>query len=525
MNALLPLLHAASLAAPLGGADASFVDASVRVEGSILDWRFVDVELDGELELAISLRTPTGARELQLHRCASNAIEPDPFRRIPILEDIVAWTFADVRADLEGRELVLLTRQGAWSFDPRRTSYKGNIQRLVETRLMFDFPSTRQLPHWEYVVNAGEGALDHLLLPRRDGYEVVGPAPGGEAPLPYARIADFPARSGGAADDPEDQSKRADEARARNEERQARFAVTVGDRFQPFLGEGLGGALVNDATSLQAPAVVDLNGDGRDDLLHVGDEALYVHLATADGIPARPTRVEAIPEYLRSGSRDAALRLVDVDGDGRLDLLGVWQAESGELENGQWRLYVMRSTPDALIPPKPTQVLRFEAAELRVTVADVDGDGRPDLALRRFEMPSMIETVTGLEFRYSYLLFLGTRKGVFDRRPALKSERTFDENSLREIIANRDLSMDCSGDGIADLVEVDLKGRLGVRRLQRKSSLFGGDSWQIDEGYWKQYAARGSVSSLEIMDLNDDGIGDIVSAADSVLTVYLSQKR
>ena len=533
MSVLLTVLHGAAALAPslpatgpAVAADASFVDASVRVEGSVLDWHFVDVEGDGPIELCVALRTPEGARELQLHRCSGRAIDPDPFRRIPILKDIVAWTFADVRPDLEGRELVLLTRQGAWSFDPRRTSYKGNIQRLVETRLMFDFPTTRRLPHWEYVVRTGPGRPDHLLLPRRDGYEIVGPSGSrAEGATPYAPIADFVAPSRSAATDPEDRRGRAERARARNEERGARFEVTVGDRFEPFLGEGLGSALVDDATSVRAPAVVDLDGDGRDDLLYVGEDALHVHLATAAGIPAEATRVESIPDYLRSGSRAAALRLVDVDGDGRRDVLGVWQAESGELENGQWRVYVMRATADALLPAKPTQVLRFEAAELRATVADVDGDGRPDLALRRFEMPSMIETVTGLEFRYSHLLYLGTRRGTFDRRPALKSERTFDENSIREIIANRDLSMDCSGDGIADLVEVDLKGRLGVRRLRRTSSLFGGDSWQIDEGYWKQYAARGSVTSLSVMDLNGDGVGDIVSAADSVLTVYLSQKR
>ncbi len=533
MILLASLMGATALTAALtGGGDASFIDASVRVDGKVLDWRFVDVEGDGQVELAISLRTPSGSRELQLFRCSERAIEPEPFRKIPVLKDIVAWTFADVRDDLDGHELVLLTRQGAWSFDPRRTSYKGNIERLARVQLMFDFPTTRQLPYWEYVIQSGEGQLDHLLLPRRDGFEIISPvasAPAAPAPLgeqlPYASSADFTAQRSSAAADPEDNDERADKARARNRERETRFEVTVGDRFQPFLGEGLSDSLVNDSTSLQAPAIVDLNGDGRDDLLLIGEDELRVHLSGSAGIPAQPTRVEPIPDYLRAGGEDAALRLVDVDGDGRLDLVGLWRAESGGLENAQWRIYVMRSTPKALIPEKPSQVLRFEGAELRATVADVDGDGRPDLALRRFEMPSMIETVTGLEFKYSYLLYLGTKRGLFDRRPALKSERTFDENSIREIIANRNLSMDCSGDGVADLVEVDLKGRLGVRRLRKTSSLFGGDSWQIDEGYWKQYPARGSVQSLKVMDLNGDGIGDIVSAADSVLTVYLSQQR
>ena len=47
--------------------------------------------------------------------------------------------------------------------------------------------------------------------------------------------------------------------------------------------------------------------------------------------------------------------------------------------------------------------------------------------------------------------------------------------------------MDCSGDGIADLVEVDLAGNLAVRRLRKESSFFGGDTWKLDEG---RYAVR-----------------------------------
>ena len=32
---------------------------------------------------------------------------------------------------------------------------------------------------------------------------------------------------------------------------------------------------------------------------------------------------------------------------------------------------------------------------------------------------------------------------------------------------------------------------------------------RIDSGYWKQYASRGSVASLEVLDLNGDRLGDI----------------
>ena len=81
-----------------------------------------------------------------------------------------------------------------------------------------------------------------------------------------------------------------------------------------------------------------------------------------------------------------------------------------------------------LLPPKPSQVLRFEAGFLKVEVTDANHDGRPDLAPRKFELPTLLETVTGLEFRMTHLLYLGQRKGrPFERKPALKQVETFDE--------------------------------------------------------------------------------------------------
>lgn len=521
----LPTAPPASAQSASSG-DASYIDASVRVDGLILDWAFVDVDLDGKDELALSTRTPRGERELRLHRMGPKSVDPKPYATIPILKDIVAWTFADVRADLEGRELILLTRQGAWSFDPRKKGYKGNIQRLLEVQLLYDVPSPRALPYWSYVLKSKAKGGERLLLPDRTGFKTYGPNPQAkEGELPWHALATFRRTNGSTPADPSDQERRKREAKLEGDRKQARFSVTVGEGNRPFLGSGATSSLIEDDFRIQAPALFDVNGDGRRDMLLIDGDRLNVHIANAAGIPERPTRVEPLPDYLEQDGRRAALRVVDIDGDGTKDVLGIWSEDIEGFENAQWRIYVMRSTKTRLLPEKPTQVLRFKAAELRATVADVDGDGRPDLAIRRFELPTMLESVTGLEFKYAQLLYLGTNRGRFDKSPALRKESTFDEESVSSVLANRELVMDCSGDGIADLVEVNLSGELGVRRMRKDSSFFGGTTWEIDDGYWKRYASRGSVSSLTVRDLNRDRLGDIISASDSVLTIYLSQKR
>lgn len=228
ISAALPAARPAGPA--IGGAtDASYIDASVRIDGLLLDWAFVDIEADGATELAVSVRTLRGKRELHLHRMTRKSIEPEPFRVIPILKDIIAWTVADVRSDLEGNELVLLTRQGAWSFDPRKTEYKGNIEKLCETNLLYDVPDPRALPYWEYVLDGGEGP-DMLLLPQRGGFRIFGKAPGQPAvkpgQLPWRALSTFQGSSTKAVNDPQDRKRRAAAAKRESEQREARLSVT-----------------------------------------------------------------------------------------------------------------------------------------------------------------------------------------------------------------------------------------------------------------------------------------------------------
>ena len=508
-------------------AETSFIDASIILDGDLLDWAFVDIDLDGQDEVVLSTRKPGGGRELRFHRMDAKSVEQAPYQTIRALDDIVAWTFADVRPELKGRELVLMTRNRVWSFDPRLASYRDNIAPLCDLDLLYDVPSSRGLPYWRYVLE-GPGH-ERLLLPDRSGFHLLGPNPEAEEGTPpWHILTSFRPKSGWTPSDPSDNDRRTREAIREKNEQQQRLAITVGDNIPPFLGSGQSQSLIEDEFRIQAPAIVDMNGDGRRDMLILDGKALNLHLATEAGIPAIPTRIEALPDYLEKGGQRAALSLVDLDGDGNRDVLGIWREEFDSLKNVQWRVILMRSKPGRLFPEKPTQVLKFEAAELRAVITDIDGDKRPDLAVRRFEIPSALSTVTKvgkLEFKYAQLLYLGGKRGTLERKPALKKEQIFDEQTVRSVLANRELRMDCSGDGIADLVEVRLDGKLGVRRLTKSKGVFGGGTWQMDDGLWKEYQSRGSVTSLTVRDLNGDGLGDIVSASSSVLTIYISQRR
>ena len=208
------------------------------------------------------------------------------------------------------------------------------------------------------------------------------------------------------------------------------------------------------------------------------------------------------------------------------DVLARQRAGDDGLANEEISIFVLVNDGERLLPPEPRQVLRFEAAELRVEVTDVDGDGLPDLALRKFEMPGLIDAMTGLEFTLTYLIFLGeSGERPFGRKPVLKQSQTFDETTLQDAIKNRELTMDCDGDGIADLVEVDFDGNITIRRLAHDESFFGGGAWTLESSPWLRFETFGSIESIQVRDLNGDGLGDIISEGPEALTVLLSVRR
>lgn len=503
-------------------AEAHHVDASLDLAGELLDHRFVDLDGDGRRELVLALRMKRGGRELRFHRVGDARVEPEPYATVRVLEDVLAYGFADVREEA-GRELLLLTRSGVFSYSITKEGYRDNAARLFESELVYDVPDRRALPFWGYTIPFAGGDL--VLVPAMNGLEVWGPpGPDAEGTTGYRRVASLftPVQRARRALRDEDVSGRRRHSGIsfeRSGEDDALFADAFPDEAAPRSD-----VFLQDSRSMRAPALVDLDRDGALDLVLRRDEDLAYFENEGGRFSAEPTRAEAYPDYLTSLGREVDLRLVDLDGDGDLDLLAESRAKADGFENVEHTLLVLLSDREHLFPAAPTQILRFEAGVMRAEVVDVNGDGRPDLAVRLFELPSLVQTVTSIQFELTHLLYLGTGDAArpFGRKPAMKRSETFDENSVGAAAANRTLRLDCDGDGTPDLVEVDLAGYVAMRRLRHESSFFGGESWELDEAPWKRFPVRGSIASLEVLDLNGDSLADVVSASDESLAILMS---
>ncbi len=500
--------------------DVRYVDASVEVEGELLDARFVRLGAKRELALCLAVRTPRGTRELRVHAVGRETVAATPHHVVAVLEDVIAYGFAEVRSE-PGPELVFLTKSGAHSYSLERDGYRDNVRRLVDADLIYDVPDPRRLPYWRY---ATEGlARDVLLLPGPGGLGVfaadaseAADAQSGEltrAATIELPVVETPAFQG---------ALESGEVVVEGASATIRFVSR--DDEPPFDGgAGDAGELLSHGRAVRAPAWADFDGDGRRDLVVATRTTLFVHHARADGVPrAEPVLVQ-LPAYLVVDEDELALTLVDVDGDGDADLLAERTEEADGLENARITLFVLVNRDGDLVREEPDQVFRFEAAAVRFEVGDVDGDGRPDLVTRKFELPSFVGTVTGLEFTLSYAFYPGTGGArPFEARPTMRHDETFDETTVQEVIANRHMTVDCDGDGLADLVEVDIEGRIVIRRLVRESSFFGGTSWSLEREPWKRFETRGSIGALTVRDLNGDGLGDIVSRGYDRCIVLLS---
>lgn len=141
-------------------------------------------------------------------------------------------------------------------------------------------------------------------------------------------------------------------------------------------------ATVTSYASASDLSVGDINGDGRPDIVFAGPQ--MPDFAAAGILKQGADGHLLAPEWLFSSGHDAASRLlvVDVDGDGRKDLvLAVQPGLSVALQQADGTLAPMTVIDDALFPGTPKLV--DINGDGRVDLVTVDGSGNLGVRLRR----------------------------------------------------------------------------------------------------------------------------------------------
>ena len=120
-------------------------------------------------------------------------------------------------------------------------------------------------------------------------------------------------------------------------------------------------------------AIGDLDGDGRPDLAVADAEGLSLLLQDAGAAGRLGPRL-----HVESGGGTASVAVADLDGDGTADLL----ATNAE------KVLVLRGVPGGAPTFLPPMRLAAGAQPLHAAAGDLDGDGRLDIAVANYGSPS-----------------------------------------------------------------------------------------------------------------------------------------
>ncbi|MCB9877658.1 MAG: VCBS repeat-containing protein [Planctomycetes bacterium] len=371
MRRALPTMVAASLAAfcaaqrePLS---ALLQPPAGAVATGVL---LMDVDGDGRDDLTLLSRDGDEVRRLSVHLRQEKgpAFVLAPSRPpIALTRDVVACTWCDCLPG-PGRELLLLTAEQVVVATPEADGDVAYTP-LFEHRLVWPAADHRKiLPLSKAPLDLdGDGRTD-LLLPGPDSWTIYfQDAPDADGKPVFSRTATIalPTIRSAIALDAAEGGLKIDGASL--ELRLGEAAPGGGDR----------GPLVDVTTRTPLSRPLDLDGDGRLDVVTLRNRALFALLQTAPGRLESTTCSLPVPED-RIKALDPAfdVQFADLDGDGRAELL---LTTSGKRDDEVEVRVDLFHAAAALQWPERTSRLRMQPLARSPQLVDVDGDGDLDL--------------------------------------------------------------------------------------------------------------------------------------------------
>lgn len=440
------------LAPPAAGAeDGPFVRSKIEFPGKIEDHLLADVDGDGLLDVLVVHATAGDRFDFRLAVCRQQ-----PGRRfggcdmLDLPEDVRAFDVGNVDP-APGAELVMVTDQGVfWAAFGR--DHFGPRQLLAELPSVFagtDADIPRPL---ELLFDLDGDGRDELILPGPDGPTWLKP----------------------------DGSSQLFESPAVVLYRMA----NRGSDLNAALRSGFQSRVTREMITPDLYAF-DWNGDGRLDIVTQLDNVLRVFLQDeTGGLPSQPSRTiqrtTLAEDELDSSFTGEVTSFAQLDADGQADLILTKWGSSKERTRMDRAIFFSR--PDGSYPETPDQLVRSESITADFDLVDLNGDGSLDLVIPFFHFaPSQaVKMVTQNALRWQLRLFLMGEGGRYaqdegkqfvrvDRRVVLD----YKLDILKLVFGNQarptgriapllDFGADFNGDGYADLAADDGADRLRI---------------------------------------------------------------
>ncbi len=261
-----------------------------------------------------------------------------------------------------------------------------------------------------------------------------------------------------------------------------------------FLGQGDGtfrqaGSYGSDGAPLTSVAIADLNGDGNPEIVATEVACHFQGCSTSGIVNIIFTANHGFLVYDTGSRHPEEVAIADVNGDGKPDLV-IANCGASNCTSATGVVGVLLGNGDATFQPAVT----FGSGGIGATsvaVADVNGDGKPDLVVAN--LCAILANCSGLAVHGSVAALLGNGDGTF------QTPVVYDAGgSLTESVRIADLN----GDGKADIVVAnEFNGGVGVLLGN------GNGTFQTVVVY-----PAGDAGQISIADVNQDGKPDLVVA-------------
>lgn len=455
------------------------------------------VPMDGDEtpDFVVSVSSRERSRELWIYlQRADGSLPARPDRRVVVKRDIVAFSFADLREE-PGTELLLFTRSSCYSLSTRKPGYAGNVEKLFAWPFVCDVPQQQILPRLPSVFDLDGDAVPEVLTPGIDGYGLFARKAKGTERA-YQLVARFRVK-------PSLQSRGDPRRRVVFGKLGNASEEPFGDLVSRDGGASGGNALLEQHRWLPAPALADADGDGRLDLFYLEGRELKVFPQARDG------RFPESPAWHGSLGGGGPVRLADLDGDRRVDLIASETKSAGEEV-----IRLFKNRGGGFQTDEPDQVMKFEGYGVEAQAIDIDGDRTPEFVVSSYHISAAGAVVSGGKVDRRLLVYRRDSRWLFDRRPVSFYEETFTPKEIKGIGQRINLDGDLKGKGGRDALLVNRDGALEARSLA--------EGLQVSaEPFWR-FAPRKLVLEFKVLDLNRDGRSDLVLKHSRALTVLVS---
>ncbi len=506
------LLLFSAVLAPAGFTQNNYVAFELNRENNWDQLITEDVNGDGAKDIIFAHFDPNIGRELHIHHQQSDGNFTSNPQRIEIKTEIIAVGFADLRTD-PGKELILLANSGVFSLSTAIEGYAGNLKQLFQWDLIAAIPDLAQVQFMQNIQDInGDGHID-LLLPGETSYGLFL----GTGNEEFELAANLQTTNDNLTAVQRNYQESALNASIGINPDKGVVVELNTSTTTPFSGfielwepkSTESRALLRTENWMPTAVVSELNGDNLQDIiyLNIDDEGLgqlNIHYQNDDqGYTSQP-------DWKASMETRGDMRLVDIDKDGRLDLLRLtgdgsdWDARFFLNQNGEFNLQ------------QPNQIMRFSGYDVRLNFVQLSLASKPVLNVSFYTIP-VVDAIRNASIKRTQLLYSAedAETGqVFARRPSSSLEESFSATNVRGLSEQMSLRFDVDGDGASDAMYITENGTLAAKKINAQLQI-------ADQPFW-EYVSPRTVFEFEVTSLNQDGIPDLVLQHGTTTTLLVA---